>query len=1482
MSVSEFIWGNTAYYKIEIHGPVVQSDDESGDSGIPNTRTRARETALEQLRYLLAPNYLWAASHIWYPEELEIVEEDSGAMAQSTGRYNVVYRISKEAADAAAQQPHVLAPDGGNARPTDTAPAEEVVTGQEIADACPDRAAFAIHEDKYKVTVVLNDVDLDIDSTLNIARMEAEFESARQIAANFNSSISSDQIRYQSEAPSGHYVGPPGQPGVRIQGLGAIMREVPEGSGTQYQCISGTGQVASTGKFIGSYSAPVSGVTNVSVVPGGDEAAAGEDPSETGPAGDTSQDAPPAAPLGAGDANPDAPPGVEEREGNYVITVIVPEGEDPQEVAKDELAKYVTDSSRARASNISVEGDLAQLDSSPAASGDVSGKKILIMGDSQWHGTAMGRAVKESLEAKGAEVRTLWQYGKGAAVGASHFGVSVAGSTGNTTVNPTGLLGSMLTSFQPNIVIIGLGGNDSYGWNNKKDKYKKVLEGWITAFKNAGVSEVRWLGPSFATNIMSNGRSYDTIRQKIREHQQEYLSSSPVSGIQTTWTDTVSITRDLERKEDGVHYVSGARGYGGWGTIMTSDSGPLADLMTGSAPGAERVQFAVPAGNVRVTSQPPKGGTGYEPPPAGAFSPGKEGEKGEKTPAEINLEPLDFQCVLMQNIRLLAAEHKSAKYDHTCRLTSDNPGNVMSIINHGNMTNEVREFLSLCPEVYGALVPFLKIWRVEYNDKGKVLKNSDGTPKEKELRIPNFVDERDVDDILAGKKSRISGAGIKSFSWELKGVQPAEVDNNITAKLDIYFQSVGDFFGGATQAGGNVPNFLDLIINSPAVRKVKNKSGIGSQSPSSKPRRCGTGAAAAGQYDGANFRIKVCAGWAVPEDLESMFPTTPPAKLKLLREAVMATRSSLFLQQVRHNITFNENGSMLLSIDYHAALTGMLRGSTADIFADGKNLDEITKLRDEKKELARQSKDPDATESEKEKLGEDTDLLLEKIDELEQADKLEKYRKLLKGLFESDKIMMLQPPSEEVYTKGVDDMTHEERVEFATTRQSKTYLTENMGLRKGSFESDTLEALEDEDSLDDAAKKSDKKAKKKSKKATKKAKKAKKTVDIPFMYLGDIIDNVIEQIKLNNAEELNFKFFMSEVELIDPLVAYQVKNFGDFAACGNVKDAVVLSAMEAATPGVTVMGSEGLLLQMSIGDIPISLDAFQQWFTDKVIKKSLDKYYFLNFIKDIASQLISNALKARCYGKKYKFFQRFDAQPINLGQASSLKSKTRIGAKSLANYKRKLTCESSATESLLAIVLMSTDTKPKSLQGDFEQDLENGIYHNYIGSSCGLVKKINFNREDQPYLRESKIQKQGALGAAQLRELYSVNIDLVGNNLYRNGSYIYVSPLLLDTTMEELEFLGLHGYYLVTSVGSVLTESSFTTNLKALHEGVKFPNTKLGTDSQLPAPPAPSTNPFDHEAGSVEMLNAARALSGKPPLTQEEAEAAAEKLMELV
>ena len=215
-------------------------------------------------------------------------------------------------------------------------------------------------------------------------------------------------------------------------------------------------------------------------------------------------------------------------------------------------------------------------------------------------------------------------------------------------------------------------------------------------------------------------------------------------------------------------------------------------------------------------------------------------------------------------------------------------------------------------------------------------------------------------------------------------------------------------------------------------------------------------------------------------------------------------------------------------------------------------------------------------------------------------------------------------------------------------------------------------------------------------------------------------------------------------------------------------------------------------------------------------------------MKELCAELITKALNKTCFGPGTSFQQRFDVRPhtytMTTGTSPAVWNITALAKQSdilpstpVGNIRQ-------------ALILLPSDSKPRDLKGSYADDTNNGIFHQYIGASCGLLKTLKFNREDQQYLREAKIQREGALGAEQLRELYSSKLELVGNNLYKNGMYIYINPTLLDASKDELDYLGLHGYYLVTSVQSTVTPEGFTTNLTALHEGIEFNAPKLSAD----------------------------------------------------
>ena len=826
--------------------------------------------------------------------------------------------------------------------------------------------------------------------------------------------------------------------------------------------------------------------------------------------------------------------------------------------------------------------------------------------------------------------------------------------------------------------------------------------------------------------------------------------------------------------------------------------------------------------------------------------------------ADRNIKPFDLQCHLMQNIVKLAHQRQlnsrfQPRYRHINPVTTGGrPAEVLNTIQHGNQTPEIKEFINICPDVYGLLEPYIQIWRQEFNDDGTI-KMKDNKPVEKQLHIENFLNPADLITLPTG---RTPGAGIKSFSWSLKGVQPAEVDNNITANLVMYFQTIDDFFNGASQAGKDEPNFLDLIINSPAVRKLREGK-TAAKDNKTKLKKCNfVQDNLHQQYKGTNYRIRVNAGWSVPPSLMPDIEISGP-----LRRAIQQTQVSLYLQQVRHNLDFKQNGSLELSIEYVASIAGLLTSKSADIFAPSSSphIDARIAALDARLEAIKseeQANPNDVTDDERE-IKKD---LLEQKRQSRQEDKLIKYRKLLCGLFQeqNSRIYNLTVNALDLLRPPMSDLDERQRAARAKRFKSEpvaVYLANEVNFS-------LLSSVNAAISTDEAGQQFSE---------TEQTRFADIKKDpgsfrfIPFFYLGDLIDSVLQQIANNNgAQQLNFKMFLSETEMIDPNMALQIGDLENVIKCGEGNDLDWLVRLVESDPQ-SFPGIAGLSTIMNIGDIPISLDAFQVWFKDHVIKKNRESYFFLHFIKDICADLITKAMGSQCFGSNINFSQRFDAQPLHLEKASSINAGKVVSSTTLGNLHKKVLPTLDTDKSIGGFILVSTDSKPSQLKGNFHSDLERGIYHHFIGASCGLLKNMSFNREDQEYLREAKIQKFGALGAEQLRELYSARLELVGNNLYKNGMYIYINPTLMGASKDKLDFLGLHGYYLVTGVESKVTPSGFTTSITALHEGIRFDKSRLpsisvqqGVIAEAPPPnvsplvPPPPSPPLLESLGLTE------------------------------
>ena len=799
----------------------------------------------------------------------------------------------------------------------------------------------------------------------------------------------------------------------------------------------------------------------------------------------------------------------------------------------------------------------------------------------------------------------------------------------------------------------------------------------------------------------------------------------------------------------------------------------------------------------------------------------KSGAKYRKNvlTARRNLVPRDMQCYLLENIKKITEQRApggrfAPDYKHVKTVnTNGRPALLTTLIRNGmNGDDDVKQLLDLCPDVYALLTPTIRLFRTDYDEHGNIKKievkegsNSKMVDAVAEIPIPNFLKKSDVASILLGTRGRMAGAGVKSFSWSLDGTQPAEVDNNITATLDVFFQSPDDFFNNMRQAGMvnsdgfPLPNFIDLIVNSPAIRK-NTQAGTG-KIPAKLLHR---------EYKGANFRIKAIVGWEAPSQ-EALNAVRQLRNAQNLAEILRRSQATYYLQCVRHNLDFRQNGTVALQIQYQASVAGILSSPNADILAPSTQsvLESLGEI-DEQIESTTGS----SNQTEKRKQA-----LLEEREKIINQDRLVKYKKLLAGLFSSPRSKVYQVPVnlDDLMRVPYSELTPVQRAARAKRKlkeaaEGDLLITTPQQLNLTLLEQTAKTLAAGGDGMQTATE--FEKAEQRRYRELQQSSGDFKFV--PFMFLGDLIDVAIEQVKINNNDTpMNFELFLAETDLIDPLVALRIKDFGDLKGTG-LDDVGFLQKLRESDP-LSFRDDAGVRFSINLGDIPISVDAFQVWFKNHVIKRDLDKFFLLYFIKKVCADLITKAFTTDCFGENLNINQRYDAHPLTLREEAP----SPVSAHGLGQLAQ---LDSSALDSKVhnAVIILPTDSRPSALRGIEDDDFSQGIHHHHIGAACGLVKKISFSREDQEYLREANLQKEGALGPEQLRELYSVTLEMVGNTLYENGQYIYVSPTLMDADKKSLDYLGLHGYYMITSVASTVTPQGFTTTIKALHQGVDF------------------------------------------------------------
>jgi hypothetical protein len=286
------------------------------------------------------------------------------------------------------------------------------------------------------------------------------------------------------------------------------------------------------------------------------------------------------------------------------------------------------------------------------------------------------------------------------------------------------------------------------------------------------------------------------------------------------------------------------------------------------------------------------------------------------------------------------------------------------------------------------------------------------------------------------------------------------------------------------------------------------------------------------------------------------------------------------------------------------------------------------------------------------------------------------------------------------------------------------------------------------------------------------------------------------------------------------------------------------------------LSGEDYKVNINLAHIPITVERFYSFMKKFVIDKGKTRYTVMEFMKDTISQLVVPTINTRCFGRGLQ-------HPVKVKSTfvEALMSDNDVSAKRdpiLNEYGNSDSCfvaadavvksirskeqerKRSSMDKRYTYLLSYGHSKDMALGPDFSgertDDHKSGIWHLDLRKDTGLVKDVKFTKRAIKYLAEATVYEQSqASDDTNMRmwNVFDVEVEMVGNNLFRPGSLLYISTSasgLGDSrdSGSTASIMGLGGYYLVIDVSNQLVSSGagkWTTIVKAIwqNSGYKKP-----------------------------------------------------------
>ena len=708
------------------------------------------------------------------------------------------------------------------------------------------------------------------------------------------------------------------------------------------------------------------------------------------------------------------------------------------------------------------------------------------------------------------------------------------------------------------------------------------------------------------------------------------------------------------------------------------------------------------------------------------------------------------QCALMTRLPTLAREylgtlkkdkkiHKKSIYGKRFYMVKDGDDDQSGIMTKLLLPKgkSIQEFLDITPATHAHLTPKLRFFKVMDGRNG---------PEEVEFKFRNFTSRDRVNNLSSeGVFDKGGDYGIREFSFSFEGTTPATAKNDIKANLSLYFQSFQDFID---------KGFVDMLLLPGKNTKEPQETKF--------------------TYSARYYRIRVDVGWIIDSlNVESLKNSLGKERFKQLKNALLKTNKSFYLNMVDHTLDFKDDGSVQIDVEYRAYIETSTKGTKLDALASP----DILKTRDKIKA------DYLKVLSKKKCNTKELTMIKAQLDQIGTLLTKQSFQSIVNRLIENGcmYVKKLRETSDDQFQR---QGFFSERVTFAEEKEEpSTNKTQAEKSKKGKTLTYSRTSY-DEDITND-----------------------KDYLFINYFYLGDLMYVITDSMYDENGYKSGyekFKFILGSFQYQDvfPPAATRVINLAQIPISTELFfEWFTENVLKPERTNYPIMYFIRDLCKHLVGDI----------LSETCFRKSIDKslhFQTTNFM-GIGDPVGGLKGKIKDIGKNYN--SKDSVFPLSQDREKKLS----IG--DFTNY---------IMIYVTAPILQIKDSDDKYKRGNKSNDQDIGIYHYQIGKPHGLLKKLKFSKTDMQYIREARFFRSGFDGLLQLAAVYKVSLDMIGNTLYYPGMEIFVNPLgfmgasnlnynpaIRNSVANKL---GFGGYHLVTSVKSTIGPGRFTTQVEAM------------------------------------------------------------------